>query len=1629
MAFILNLGNIRTTMSKYKFLKSILLILLLNTIGAQDVMAQLSSRHYLPPLKQTSNVVQGQAIYLSTPETTAFDVNIYLGTNTTAVATLSVSNSSPGIYTPPLGSGGSTVGGDNNTTLITGANAGIVLSSAGFRFESPSGKRFYVNWRSAHGGQASSLVSAGIAGLGTDFRWGGIPQIITSGESGYQGANSVIGIMATEDNTTVTISGYNPTCTFTKNSNISGVNSITDDIINITLNAGQSYVLEAVAVYNTANIDGWLGATISSNKNIAVNQGHLMFKLQSGGIDFSMTQLTPTTNIGKEYLAIRANGVDDVEFPVIIATQNNTEVFLNNETTPYATLNNGQWVKIPATKYSQSSISGNIAGANMYIRASKDVYAIQAMSAGPSGALIDMFQLAPLNCFLDNGINNIPDVIKTGLTGTNLTSSGIFVLASSAINESNITINYGSGSINTVSTGTLTSAKKSVSGTTEWVSYYIPSLTGDIKVTATGPVAVGYFGVSGVAGVAAYFSGFGTIPTIEVQSTGNGCFPNTTLTATPGFTTYAWYKDGVLMPSVTTNTFTPTVAGDYYVVVYNGFCTYPSATKSVYDCNPEVIVTNTASDTYLLPGETTIFTIKVKLLGGSAAQNLQISNVLPTHLTYTSSTVTKGTFSGSGSNYTWNVGTMTNGEENILRVTATAQSVTSGFSETYITNNTQTFALGTEANNLADDKNETVVIYSGCSSSLAGTILGATSYCTSTNSTTLTASNAVGDLQWQSSSDNINFTNISGATASTLLITNLATTTYYRVQTTVDTCVEYATSVSIVVSQGPAYTLTSALGTVSQTLCVNTNITPITYSTTNTTGVSFSGLPSGVTGTWANDTVTISGSTSASGTFNYSISLLGTCTVTIPGSITVSNTNNTISLTSATGTNAQSIDNNVAITSITYNTTGATGATISGLPTGITGTWSNNNISITGTPTTSGVYNYTISLTGGCGSVSTTGTITIKGVTITSNISGSSICAGTSVTFNATAIGLTSPTYQWYKNGVAIAGATSSTYSTTSLANNDIINVSCSNSSNIVSDNSLALCLDAGNATSYSGTGTTWYDISGNNKNATLTSDQSFSSGDGGSIQFNGGQNAVSIPLVSANTANVTMQTWVYLDANTKGPFFKNGSNNGYVFGTGNGGNGFEVGNKATMLFAGARWITTNTNYGYGWKLVTMVLNSSGVPSMYINNTQVSGTYTGNNALTPNTGSYLGRNVGDDDVNWPKFNGKMAAVYFYTKALSQSEINQNYDALAARFGFSSSNSIVSNSISITISALPVSTIIVSGDNCINKTTLSTTSGLTSYTWYKDNVAISGATSNTFIPTTAGDYKVEVSNGTCNATSTPTTITNCGVRADGSMSPILTTLVSNEGGINFGTGINELGSLFNATGLTTTTGTIAATTAVIGGIISATNAVTSSIGVIYSTDANFGTYSSSTIQTNVVAGTYTTTITGLTGLTTYYAKSFIVNKAGTSYGPIVSFTTTTPPVAVGNVYGGGIVFYVLQPGDNGYDANVQHGLIAATQNQVTGGSFANVNNNINNPLYHTTAGSQFTDWRIPTLLEIQRLYSKKYLFGAFDYNSYYIINVPASFTNTSSSFYAYDMDNGNSGTGFGYPCNLRAIRSF
>jgi len=119
---------------------------------------------------------------------------------------------------------------------------------------------------------------------------------------------------------------------------------------------------------------------------------------------------------------------------------------------------------------------------------------------------------------------------------------------------------------------------------------------------------------------------------------------------------------------------------------------------------------------------------------------------------------------------------------------------------------------------------------------------------------------------------------------------------------------------------------------------------------------------------------------------------------------------NSIKLTSAAGTDAQTVCGGTAITPITYSTTGATGATFVGLPAGVTGNWNAGLVTIGGAPTTSG--NYIVVLTGGSGSGMAIGTITVNKV-ISAIAGANGVTKGaTGLTYSVTPVsGVT--TYTW----------------------------------------------------------------------------------------------------------------------------------------------------------------------------------------------------------------------------------------------------------------------------------------------------------------------------------------------------------------------------------------------------------------------------------------------------------------------------------------------------------------------------------------------------------------------------------------------------------------------------------------
>ncbi len=107
------------------------------------------------------------------------------------------------------------------------------------------------------------------------------------------------------------------------------------------------------------------------------------------------------------------------------------------------------------------------------------------------------------------------------------------------------------------------------------------------------------------------------------------------------------------------------------------------------------------------------------------------------------------------------------------------------------------------------------------------------------------------------------------------------TTTYYAACPANTTC---RTATNFVINAA----LTISAASSSPSLCQNTPLTAITHTTTSVSGIASStGLPAGVTASYASNTITISGTPTASGTFNYTITPTGCGSATATGTITV----------------------------------------------------------------------------------------------------------------------------------------------------------------------------------------------------------------------------------------------------------------------------------------------------------------------------------------------------------------------------------------------------------------------------------------------------------------------------------------------------------------------------------------------------------------------------------------------------------------------------------------------------------------------------------------------------------------------------------------------------------------------
>ena len=214
----------------------------------------------------------------------------------------------------------------------------------------------------------------------------------------------------------------------------------------------------------------------------------------------------------------------------------------------------------------------------------------------------------------------------------------------------------------------------------------------------------------------------------------------------------------------------------------------------------------------------------------------------------------------------------------------------------------------------------------------------------------------------------------------------------------------------------------------------------------------------------------------------------------------------------------------------------------------------------------------------------------------------------------------------------------------------------------------LILCLDGSNRRSYPGTGVTWTDLSSSGKSGTGQTGVTYSSLNSGKFILNGAESGYfSIPLVTTTITNVTMCCWVNITTTSlRGPFIVNGSGNGYAIGVGN--DSYDTfGNNLIALFPFERWISTSVPLGLGWKHVAITLDGSSLPRVYFNG-QLINSYAGINPRVPTTATYIGREVGGENVGITRaFNGEVGMVQMYSRQLSDAEILQNYNAQKKKY--------------------------------------------------------------------------------------------------------------------------------------------------------------------------------------------------------------------------------------------------------------------------------------------------------------------------------------------------------------------------
>ncbi|MCD9856330.1 gliding motility-associated C-terminal domain-containing protein [Epilithonimonas sp. JDS] len=482
--------------------------------------AQMDVEHWFAPIFDSSANTEldsdsGDYLYLSTDKTTPFEVIIYY--QNVEINRVNISFGSPVLVKIDDG-------------FVTTKNSGDLFSANKKGLHLVGANKFFANLRILRKNHAEIINSKGLAALGETF-YAGMARL-SDAKSYYNYQTSII---ATQNNTKVDISGYDPGLRFSDgNTYPSG--------ISVTLQKGDSYIISAP--YSLTSPNGLIGMKIQATGGpISVTNGNFTGTYIAGttSTDILMDQSVPTNRLGADYIVAKGNGVvtpvtpstpsdylNDMERVLVVATNPNNPTVIYVNGAIYTTLNAGESDFLYTDSYKDLDGSGNY---SMSIKAvGGEIYVYQLLSGLPTSKATGGMNLIPsLNCFLPNNIVELPAINEIG-PRNNFTTK--------------VNILSQKGAVVLLNGDQLVGHP--VPDNTDWELFVKDNVAGNVSIISDKAATAGIASGNANVGYGGYFAGFSSIPAISKVG---DCARGQHLEVNDGYDFYEWRHNGVLLDS------------------------------------------------------------------------------------------------------------------------------------------------------------------------------------------------------------------------------------------------------------------------------------------------------------------------------------------------------------------------------------------------------------------------------------------------------------------------------------------------------------------------------------------------------------------------------------------------------------------------------------------------------------------------------------------------------------------------------------------------------------------------------------------------------------------------------------------------------------------------------------------------------------------------------------------------------------------------------------------------------------------------------------------------------------------------------------------------------------------------